>query len=114
MRNDLLDYLAAIRTPTPLDAFFLAQYMGKEKGGIPDKVDILKTCFRDALAYGALGRPEFLVHADRVDVAAVLAQRRTPRELANNIRILDRLSRALEQNANKTLTLEAALFKVAL
>lgn len=114
IRNDTMDYLAAFQEDTPLNRLFFANFIGQDKKNIDDKVEILKTCFRDALVYGETGDGGMLINADREDAIKALADRRAPRDMVWNLRVMDRLMRALEQNANKTLTLEAAVFRLAL
>ena len=114
VRNDLMDYLAAGREDTPLNRLFFANFIGQDKKHLDDRLEVLKTCFRDALVYRELGNGSILINTDREDTIKALAGRSTPQEMVRNLRIMDRLTRALEQNANKTLTLEAAVFKLAL
>jgi len=55
-----------------------------------------------------------LVHRDCEAEIRTLADRRTGEEILNNIRLIDRAIAALEQNANKQLTLEVMMFRLAL
>jgi len=114
IRNDIMDYLAKSREMNPLNTLFFIHFIGKDKKNLQEKLDVLKTCFRDALIYRELGQQAALINPDRDDVIQALVGRSTAGDMVRNIRVLDRLTRALEQNANKTLTLEAALFKLAL
>ncbi len=114
IRRDIMDYLAEGREANPLNTLFFIHFIGKDKKDLNEKLDVLKTCYRDALLYRELGNKEVLINPDREDTIRAIVSRSTPRDMVNNIRILDRLTRALEQNANKTLTLEAAMFKLAI
>ena len=114
IRNDMMDYLTENREPNPLNTLFFIHFIGKDKKHLHEKLDVLKTCFRDVLLYRELGEKAVLINADRVDTIRAMIGRMSAGQTINNIRILDRLTRALEQNANKTLTLEAAMFKLAL
>ena len=114
IRDDLMDYLAQNRETNPLETLFLIDFIGRDKKTLADKLDVLRTCFRDVLVYRELGKREVLINPDRVDVIQGLVERSTAQGMVKNLRILDRLTRALEQNANKTLTLEAAMFRLAL
>ena len=114
VRSDLMDYMAAFQEDTPLNRLFFANFIGSDKKSLDDKLEILKTCFRDAMVYGEMGNGSILINADREDAIKALAHRRPPRDMVWNLRVMDRLTRALEQNANKTLTLEAAVFRLSL
>ena len=114
LRQDILDYLVVDREANPLNTLYFINFIGQDKKDLYDKLDILKTCFRDALIYRELGTKETLINADREDAIRAVVGRSTAKKMITNLRILDRLTRALEQNANKTLTLEAAMFRLAL
>jgi DNA polymerase-3 subunit delta' len=114
VRTEMMDYLAASREPNPLGTLFFIHFIGKDKKSLGDKLDIMKTCFRDVLIYRELGDKRLLINADREDTIRAMGDRLTARQLVGNIRVIDHLTRSLELNANKTLTLEAAMFKLAL
>lgn len=114
IRNDIMAYLAEPRNGTPLSRLFFAQFIGKDKKNLDDKLEIMKTCFRDVLVYRELGSGDSLINIDQEETIKMLAERLTPQKMVQNLRIMDRLTRALEQNANKTLTLEVAMFRLAL
>lgn len=112
IRKEVMDYLAGTRVMSPLDRLFFIQFIGRDKKNLTEKLDVLKTCFRDALVYRELGNSDGLINFDREDTIRAMAERTSAQDMIENLRIMDRLTRALEQNANKALTLEAALFKV--
>jgi hypothetical protein len=55
-----------------------------------------------------------LIHRDRLDAIEALYGRLSGWDILNNIQALDETLAALEQNANKQLTLEAMMFRLAL
>lgn len=114
IRKDVMDYLTEDREANPLHTLFFIHFIGRDKKNLTEKLEVLKTCFRDAVLYREMGRGDALINFDREDTIRAMVKRTKAADMINNLRIVDRLTRALEQNANKTLTLEAALFKLAL
>ncbi|MDQ5987139.1 MAG: hypothetical protein CSYNP_02876 [Syntrophus sp. SKADARSKE-3] len=114
VRNEMMEYLAAKHESNPLGTLFFIHFIGKDKKSLGDRLDIMKTCLRDVLVYRELGDKKVLINADHEDTIRAMGDRLTAKQLVSNIHIIDRLTRSLELNANKTLTLEAAMFKLAL
>ncbi|MDD5169110.1 MAG: DNA polymerase III subunit delta' C-terminal domain-containing protein, partial [Syntrophales bacterium] len=114
VRKEIMDYLAEGREINPLNTLFFINFIARDKKNLFDKLEVLKSCFRDAMVYRELKKKEGLINSDREDTILAIVKRVPAKETINNLRIIDRLTRALEYNANKTLTLEAAVFKLAL
>jgi len=77
------------------------------------KLEILRSCFRDALVYAETGEEEGLINRDRIDLISAIAGRLAGTEILTCLGNIDRACRALERNANRALTLEVMMFKVA-
>jgi DNA polymerase-3 subunit delta' len=113
-RDDIFEQLFADPDNNPIKLFFLAQNFGQQSKEITERLDILKTCFRDALVYKETGRENDLIHGDRLDIIAAIAESISGRNIVKNIEAVEAAQRAIEQNANKQLTLEAMMFKLAI
>lgn len=91
----------------------LSRFLAQEKIEIEEKLNILTSLFRDALWFRETGSREGIVNLDFIDVIKILAQALDPGQMIKNIQILARANQNLEQNVNKSLTLEASLFSLS-
>lgn len=113
-RKEILACLQGAMGRRPLKLLALATCLGSQKDRLPESLEILKTCFRDALVLGELHRKDALIFRDRVETIRDIRRRLTTDELLANVQLLDDAIHSLERNANKTLTLETTVFKLAL
>ena len=111
LRNNVLEQV--MEREDPFRIFSMINDFGKERKDILERLDIMKICFRDALVYKETGMPRYLFNQDRVPEIQSVAGGHTVLELLKNIRTVDWAYRAIEQNANKSLTLEAMMFRLA-
>lgn len=114
LKNEVLDYIAGFDPEQPLQRLNFLRFLNDEKRDITNKLDILRTFFRDVLILRETGRPDCLMHQDRLDQLAALAGRKTTSEILTSIQAIDQASNRLAQNTNKSLTLEIMTFKLAL
>ncbi|MCX7634819.1 MAG: DNA polymerase III subunit delta' [Syntrophales bacterium] len=112
-RETILSLLQA-EAARPLKLLALANYLGGEKDHLIEALEILKSCFRDAIVYRELQNGKALVFGDREATIRKISDGLTSEALLANVRFLDGAIRSLERNANKTLTLEATVFSLIL
>jgi DNA polymerase III subunit delta' len=113
-RAETLKLLANTKTNDPLSLLNFASFFGQDKREIKQGFNILKTCFRDALVYKETQRSQMLIDQDNSPLIASLAERLTGSQIIQNIELLERASETIEQNVNKSLTLETMAFKLHL
>ncbi len=77
-----------------------------------ERLGILRSCYRDAMVYKAMGAGGPLINQDRVDIIKTLAARLPVKDMVSDIRVIDRALSAIEQHADKTLTLEVMMFRL--
>jgi DNA polymerase-3 subunit delta' len=73
---------------------------------------ILRTCYRDAMVYRETGAAGALINQDQQEMIKSLSDRLPLADLVRNIKAIDHTFSAVEQNADKTLTLEVMMFKL--
>jgi len=79
---------------------------------VEDQLDMICSLFRDALWLKETGKTEGLMNGDYVDVVGLLAHQLDASALLDNIRLLMGATLSLEQNVNRSLTLDATLFRL--
>jgi hypothetical protein len=97
----------------PLRFFSIIHAFGQERKDILERLDILRMCFRDALVFKETGMIHYLFNQDRAPEIQSFARAHSAADLLKNIRSVDRAYGAIDQNANKSLTLEAMMFRLA-
>jgi DNA polymerase-3 subunit delta' len=113
-RTDTLNLLANTKRSEPLSLLAFASFFGQDKKEIKQGFNILRTCFRDALVYRETRNDQMLINSDNSSYIASLASRLTGSQILQNISLLERAEETIEQNVNKSLTLEAMAFKLHL
>lgn len=113
LRDDMIETMTGAHRQDPLHFFSIIPAFGQERKDILERLDILKVCFRDALVFKETGMTHYLFNQDRVPEIQSFAGGHSAADLLKNIGIVDRAYRAIEQNANKSLTLEAMMLKLA-
>jgi DNA polymerase-3 subunit delta' len=113
LRNSMLEQVMGPQPQDPLRLFSILQTFGQERKDILERLDILRGCFRDALVYKETGMSHYLTNQDRAPEIQSFAGAHSAPELLKHIRTVDRACRAIDQNANKSLTLEAMMFRLA-
>ena len=113
LRNGILEHLAEENPADPLQRLAFAGRFGTEREEILERLHILRTCYRDALVFRETRETERLIFRDRAGVIRTLAGRLPGRELLTSIAAVEAAMSAIDQNANKSLTLEALMIKLA-
>ncbi|MBI4633336.1 MAG: DNA polymerase III subunit delta' [Deltaproteobacteria bacterium] len=90
---------------------FLGDF-GEERHDILGKLDVLRSCFRDALVYKETGEKGRMVNSDCMEFIGSVAGRLSGQNILNAISAMEKARGAIELNANKSLTLETMMFKV--
>ena len=114
LKSEVFDYLAKVDSHQSLQRLSFLRFLIDDKKDILDKLDILKTFFRDVLFCRETGQKNGLMHQDRLELITAMAGKWSPEEILMNIRTVEQTARLLEQNTNKSLTLEVMMFRLAL
>jgi DNA polymerase-3 subunit delta' len=112
LRNGILEHLAKEDPADTLQRLAFAGRFGTEREEILERLHILRTCYRDALVFRETRDTERLIFRDRAGVIRTLAGRLQGRELLTSIAAVEAAMSAIDQNANKSLTLEALMVKL--
>ena len=113
LRNGILELLAQDDPADLLKRLASAGRFGTERGEILERLRILRGGYRDGLVLRETGERERLIFQDRAKVIEAIAGRLSGRDLLHNIATITSAMSAIAQNANKSLTLEAMLIKLA-
>jgi len=111
-RDEIVEHVAKNHTNDPLKMLSFLGNMGKDKLDVLRRLDILKGCYRDAMVFRETGENKFLLNQDRLESIRDIAGRLSTHKILNNIKNIDVTCRAVEQNANRSLVLEALAFKL--
>ena len=113
LRDGILELLAQDDPADLLRRLAAAGRFGTEREEILERLRILRGGYRDGLVLRETGEKERLMFLDRAEVIEAIAGRLSGRDLLRNISVVEAAMRAIGQNANKSLTLEAMLIKLA-
>ena len=111
-RTQTLNLLANTKKSEPLSLLAFAAFFGQDKREIKQGFHIIKTCFRDALVYKETLNDQMLINQDNSSLIASLASRLTGSQILQNIALMEKAGESIEQNVNKSLTLETMAFKL--
>jgi DNA polymerase-3 subunit delta' len=112
VRNGIIEHLSDDPSD-PIKKLAFAGRLGTEREEILESLDILRTCYRDAMVLRETEDAQRLIFQDRSALIRVLAGRLSGRSLLNNLATVEEAMRAIDQNANKTLTLETMAINLA-
>ena len=112
MRRDMIQFTAADLSHDPLARLSGLNHFGKTREEVMERLAVLRTCYRDAMVYRETGEVGMLINRDQGDMVRALSDRLPVPDMISNIKVIDRALRAVEQNADKTLTLEVMMFKL--
>jgi DNA polymerase III subunit delta' len=113
-RSEIIQLLGVTRKDDPQSLLDLASFFSQDKKEIKQGLDILNSCFRDALILKETGKCEMLINADKASLIKDLSARLAGEQILRNISYVDRARKTIEQNVNKALTLETMTFKLNL
>ena len=111
-RAEILKMLASTKKSDPMSLLAFASFFGQDKREIKQGFNILQTCFRDALVYKETQNDQMLINQDEASFIASLATRLSGRQILQNIALIEKAFETIEQNVNKSLTLETMAFKL--
>jgi DNA polymerase-3 subunit delta' len=112
MKAPVLDIMSQTRMKDSLRLLSLAGDFGQERKEIMDRLGILITGYRDALVYKETGEIDRIINRDYIDIIKSVAESLSGWNIMNSIKAVDQALHAMNQNANKQLTLEAMVFKL--
>jgi DNA polymerase-3 subunit delta' len=112
MRKEIIELAAAGWMHDPLLRLSSLNCFGQTREEVMERLVILRTCYRDAIVYREAGTAGALINQDQGDMIKALSDRLPLTDMISNIKVIDRALRAVEQNADKTLTLEVMMFKL--
>ncbi len=111
-RAELMKLLINAKKDNPISLLNLASNLGQDKNKIRQGLDIISSCFRDALVFKETGKGEMLINADKSSFIQILAEKLSGEQILRNISLLAAAWETIELNVNKTLTLETMAFKL--
>jgi DNA polymerase-3 subunit delta' len=111
-RTELLKLLSLTRGDDPFSLINFASFLGQGKKEITQGLNILSTFFRDALVFKETQKNEMLVNQDNSSFISNQAARLSGGQILQNIALVERAGETIEQNVNKSLTLETMAFKL--
>lgn len=111
-RTGLLKLLSITQKKDPFSLINFASFLGEGKKEIKQGLNILSTFFRDALVFKETRKIDMLVNQDSSSFISTHAARLSGEQILQNIALVERAGETIEQNVNKSLTLETMAFKL--
>jgi DNA polymerase-3 subunit delta' len=90
----------------------LASFLGQKKKEIMRGLNILNAFFRDVLVCKETGENNRAINQDSASLIAAYARRLSGEQILQNMEQIEKTGMMIEQNVNKSLTLEAMAFKL--
>ena len=112
MRQGIIEVAAAGWLHDSLLRLSSLSCFGQTREEVMERLAILRTCYRDAMVYRETGDAGALINQDQEEMIKSLADRLPLADMIDNIKAIDRAFAAVQQNADKTLTLEVMMFKL--
>jgi len=111
-RTELIKLLSITQRNDPFSLINFASFLGQGKKEIKQGLNILSTIFRDALVFKETQKNEMLVNQDNSSFISIQAARLSGGQILQNIALVERAGKTINQNVNKSLTLETMAFKL--
>ena len=111
-RTELLDLLSRTDRNNPFSLIDLASFLGSIKKEIGQGLHMMNSFFRDMLIVKEVGGNKMLINRDYDALIAACAERLSGEQILHNIEQIEKAGAIIEQNVNKSLTLEAMAFKL--
>ena len=112
-KNEVIEKIAAWDgNKNPLSFLSFVDELGDGKKAVSERLEILKNWYRDILVYKETGETTGLIHQDMIPITKKYAALLTGRDILRGVTVIEQAARAIEQNANKQLTLESMMFKL--
>jgi len=112
-RRELLGLLAAASKKDAFSLINLASFLGSKKKEIRQGLNIVNSFFRDLLIFKETGKNEMLINQDHYDLIQERAGRLSGEQILQSIEQIEKAGVIIEQNVNKSLTLETMAFKLS-
>jgi len=113
VRDKIFNSIGMLDQMTPLELFTFIAEQGKDREDILEKLTMILQCYRDVLVFREMKTEECLTNRDRMDVIASMADRMDTQKVLGYLRTVEYAYHAIRQNANKALTLDMMMFKLA-
>jgi DNA polymerase-3 subunit delta' len=111
-RTELLNLLSTTNRNDPFSLINLASFLGQKKKEIRQGLNILNTFFRDVLVFKEVRKNEMLINKDNSSFISACAARLSGEQILKNMEQIEKAETIIEQNVNKSLTLETMAFKL--
>ena len=112
-REMILEIMSKIKAKDPIRLLSAANDFGQERQDILEGLSILMSGYRDVLVYKETGDTDRVINQDHMDIIKSFAESVSGRDILNSIKTLERAFHAINQNANKQLTLETMMFRLS-
>ena len=96
----------------PFSLINFASFLGQGKKEIKQGLNILSAIFRDALIFKETQKNKMLINQDNSSFISTCAARLSGEQILQNIAQMEKAGDIIEQNVNKSLTLETMAFKL--
>ncbi|MGV8078480.1 MAG: DNA polymerase III subunit delta' [Syntrophales bacterium] len=108
IRDGIMDAVAeALRNRTSPSRASLLTSLGKDREEVLRRLDMVRLFLRDLLVWKETGNRDLLLYGDRLDLIEPLAETLSGRGLLTRLDAVNKTQRAVEQNANRPLVMEA-------
>jgi DNA polymerase III subunit delta' len=111
-RAELLKLLSMTYKDEPFGIIKFVSFLGQEKKEIKQGLNILSSVYRDALIFKETMKNEMLINQDNYSFISIQAARLSGVQILQNIALVERAGETIDQNVNKSLTLETMAFKL--
>src|SRR5512140_453633 len=99
VRNEIIEHLSEDAAADPLKKLAFAGRFGTERDEILEGLEILRTCYRDAMIFRETQDAGRLIFQDRTALIQAVAGRLSGRNLLNNLATVEAAMGAIDQNA---------------
>ena len=111
-RTELLKLLSVTHKDEPFSLINFASFLGQGRKEIKQGLNILSSIFRDALIFRETRKNEMSINQDNYSLISTQAARLSGDQILQNIALVERAGETIDQNVNKSLTLETMAFKL--
>jgi DNA polymerase III subunit delta' len=111
-RTELLSLLSLTNRKDPFSLINFASFLAHKKKDLSQGLNILITFFRDVLVFKEIKKNEMLINQDCSSIITACSARLSGEQILQNIEQIEKAGNIIEQNVNKSLTLETMAFKL--
>ncbi|MCX7755824.1 MAG: DNA polymerase III subunit gamma/tau, partial [Anaerolineales bacterium] len=98
-RSEVLSLLAAAKNDEPFNLLRLASFLNQGKDKVAVGLEIINSCFRDALVYKETGETRKLINQDKPSLIEAFSRRLSGQELLHNVDVVEEAARNIEHNS---------------